>query len=34
MKVRGKGINPYGICYKSVLKGQKPPLLTGHCLYC
>lgn len=25
MKVRGKGINPYGICYKSVLKGQKPP---------
>ena len=25
MKVREKGINPYGICYKSVLKGQNPP---------
>ena len=25
MKVREKGINPYGICYKSVLKGQSPP---------
>ena len=25
MKVRGKGTNPYGICYKSVLRGQRPP---------
>jgi hypothetical protein len=25
MKVREKGINPYGICYKSVLRGQNPP---------
>ena len=29
MKVREKTINPYGICYKSVLKGSNPPKGQG-----
>jgi hypothetical protein len=29
MKVRGKGTAPYGICYKSVLRGQRPPKGQG-----
>lgn len=31
MKVREKGFNPYGICYKSVLRGQKSRKGTVPC---
>jgi hypothetical protein len=31
MKVREKGFNPYGICYKSVLRGKKSRKGTVPC---